>query len=253
MRGVRFRSLINRSCVWANFFCPRFSTFAIMRRGLFSSFPSSFAVVLAFLSIATHYRYALGSAIDSPDGSLFSLEDPQQEDLFSNNNSIFDDSSSSSSTDIANSQQEEIIWASSLQPIDADLYISAADNSNAILPSSSSPTSDNSFLSSANACLTEGPSSLSGDLFVRSADGMTVVETPSDFCFQKPDTKTTPPLTLPNLFDLLQPGDENDLLAPFDTFPRRPLCPGRNPMHLLCCARDREKETGFAWNCIKCT
>lgn len=224
------------------------------RRCLSSSFSSSFAVVLALLSGATHYRYALGSAIDSPDGSLFALENPQQEDLFSSNNNIFDDSASfSSSIDIANSQQEEIIWASSLQPIDADLYTSAAENSNAILPSSSSPTSDNSFLSSANICLTEGPSSLSGDLLVRSADGMTVAETPPDFCFQKPDTETTPPLTFPNLFDLLQPDDETDLLAPFDTFPRRPLCPGRNPMHLLCCERDREKETGFAWNCKRCT
>lgn len=219
-----------------------------MRCCLLSS--SSFVVELVFLAIATHYcKHILGSTIDGRDDNLFALDDLEQQDLFSNNN-IFDDSSPSSSIDLAISQPEENIGASSLEPIGADIYTSAADNSNAIM-SSPSPTLNDAFLSSADVCLT-GDQSLSEGLFARSPDETTVVEAPPNFCFQKPDTEKLPPLTLPNLFDLLQPDDQNDPLAPFDTFPRRPVCPGRNFMHLLCCERDREKETGFVWDCEKC-
>lgn len=217
-----------------------------------SSSSSSFVIVLAFLPIVTHYcEYVLGSTVDVPDDDLFTFEDPQQ-DLFSNNN-IFDLSSSSSSDGTTASQLEENIWASSLQPTGADTYISTTDNSDAITSPPSS-TLDNTLLSSANACLTEEPSYLSGDLFVRSADETNVVQTPSDFCFQKPDTQKKPLLTIPNLFDLLQPDDQNNLLFPLDTFPRRPLCSGRNFMHLLCCEREGEPEieSRFAWDCDKC-
>lgn len=216
-----------------------------MRRLHLLSSPS--LIVIAFLSIATHHcrdALALGSTIDFPDENIFALED-QQQDLFSSN-TIFHDSSSSIN-DIATSQEENI-WASTLQPIDnADEYV-PADGA----VSSSSAISDDSFLSSADyqssACLAEDPS-----IFGRSDDNVIAATTP-DFCFQKPSPgeENLPPLSFPNPFDLLQPDDQNDLLAPFDTFPRRPVCPGLNPMYVLCCKRDREVEDGFAWDCEKC-
>ena len=203
---------------------------------------------MAFLSIATHYcKHAFTSTIGTREDDLFAFED-QQQDLFSSQN-IFDDSFSTDAT----ISEEENLWASSLQPINnADVYLSltAEDNNNNnadFLPSSAG--SDDFFLSSADACLTEDPFSFSGSLLGRSD----IVATPSDFCFQNPPSEEKiPPLTLPNLLDLLQPDDQNDLLSPFDTFPRRPVCPGRNPMHVLCCEPEREDQTGDAADCEKC-
>lgn len=199
--------------------------------------------IVAFLSVAPKFcGCALGEEwTDSDD--LFDLE---QEDLFSNALDL-------SSIDIATSE-DPVTWASSLQPIDA--YMSEKG------VFSFSPTSD--FLSSADqsssACLTEEDDDSSSGLFGRSDDS--AVEnyiaagssSSSDFCFQNPDKPSTeiPPITNPNLFDLLQQPGLDDLISPFDTFPRRPVCEGPNPAHVLCCDRDREKDTGFAVNCERC-
>lgn len=245
----------------------------ILSSSLSSPSPSSSVIAIAaLLSIATQYcRYALGQPEDiSSDENLFALED--QKDLFSNTLDPLA-SSSSSSTDIATSGEEEpnSFWAAAssspslLQPID-DAYLSADnnnDNNNAVF---SSPPADIALLSAdylsspSFSCLTEDPSfSSDGSLFGRSDDSAVAVQegegnniaAASDFCFQIPDTEgVTPPLTFPNLFDLLQPdNDPNDLLAPpLLTFPKRPFCPGRDPMYLLCC----EKGHRFTWDCEKC-
>lgn len=207
-----------------------------MRRLLSSRF-------VAFLSVALHCGCALGEEWANSD-DLFDL---QEQDLFSN---AFD----TSSVDIATS--EDPSWASSssssLQPIDA--YMSEKTVF-------SSPSSSSEFLSSADqssACLAEADSS---SLFGRSDDwpaGDNYIATSSpDFCLQNPDKPSTeipPPITLPNLFDLLHQPDLDDLAPPppLDIFPRRPVCAGLNPYHVLCCHRDRERQTGSTWDCEKC-
>ena len=239
-----------------------------------SSSPAIFMLVsFLFLAKQQNCTYALASALtDLFDDNLFGIGLEDQQDLFSSD--TFDDPSL---TDIAASE-EDFLWASSLQPLDdTNAYLSVENDGLFSSYTSETTSDDDSLLSSAeagylpSACLAEdssSSSSLSGDLFSRSSDVLTALEdynndifaapaTPN-FCLQKTPAEEKPlaPLTLPNLLKLFpqQPEDPNDdlLLAPLGTFPRRPVCQGPTPKHVLCCQQEGHHETGITWDCEKC-
>ena len=175
------------------------------------------------LSIATHCTYVLGEELTGSDDFVgFGGQ------------GLFDNTFDLSSSDVPTFEDPTL---GSLQAIDG--YTSE----NALF---SPPPPDLLSADQASACLT-GDSS---NLFGRS-DGLDMENfvAQSDFCFQEPDKPSTelPPLTLPNLFDLLQPDPEK--LFPSDTFPKRPVC-SRDYPYRLCC--EGAREDGMVWDCIEC-
>lgn len=72
----------------------------------------------------------------------------------------------------------------------------------------------------------------------------------SDFCFQEPNGKSTPPLAFPNLFNLLQPDPNN--LVPSQLYRQsRPVCPGYAKFWRLCCAPGGDFQ--HVYQCEICT